>query len=51
MMNYVHINLTEMNKHNNIGVLILSETWNINNMDRYKINGFQIYYNEAKYNK
>nr|CAH7754478.1 unnamed protein product [Callosobruchus chinensis] len=31
------INLTEMNKHNKI--------------DRYKINGFQIYYNEAKYNK
>nr|CAH7748597.1 unnamed protein product [Callosobruchus chinensis] len=40
-----------MDKHNNIGILILSETWNINNIDRYKINGFQIYYNEAKYNK
>ncbi|VEN50016.1 unnamed protein product, partial [Callosobruchus maculatus] len=44
------INLTELNKHNNIGIIILSETWNLNNVDSYKINGFKIYYNEANYN-
>nr|CAI5861857.1 unnamed protein product [Callosobruchus analis] len=43
------INLTELNKHNDIGIIILSETWNLNNIYRYKINGFQIYYKEAKY--
>nr|CAI5867293.1 unnamed protein product [Callosobruchus analis] len=48
------INLTELNKHNkhnNIGIIILSETWNVSKSYRYKIDGFQIYYNEAKYNK
>nr|CAI5848066.1 unnamed protein product [Callosobruchus analis] len=45
------INLKELNKHNNIGITILSETWNVSNIYRYKIDGFQIYYNEAKYSK
>ncbi|CAH1962839.1 unnamed protein product [Acanthoscelides obtectus] len=45
------INIAVLNKNKNIGIIVLSETWNISNIDSYEINGFLIYYNEAKYNK
>nr|CAI5823402.1 unnamed protein product [Callosobruchus analis] len=47
----VCISISELNKYNNIAIIIFSETWNLKNIDCYNIKGFQIYYNEARYNK
>ncbi|CAH1977338.1 unnamed protein product [Acanthoscelides obtectus] len=48
----LHYNIKSLQAHyDELCMNILSETWNISNINSYKINVFQIYYNEAKYNK
>lgn len=62
--NIIHFNIRSLNKNfnelliyledygvNGIDIITLSETWNIDNIDRFQIPNFNIYYNDSHHNQ
>lgn len=47
----LNIFLLEAGNNNSIGCIVLSETWNITNLDRFNIPGYNMFYNNATFNK
>nr|CAH7730708.1 unnamed protein product [Callosobruchus chinensis] len=45
------LNIDTLNEKTDISVIILSETWILDDISHYTIKGYSSYYNEASYNK
>nr|CAI5851388.1 unnamed protein product [Callosobruchus analis] len=45
------INVNKLNEKKNIVPVVLSETWYIDDISYFNIDGFTVYYNEASFNR
>nr|CAI5833600.1 unnamed protein product [Callosobruchus analis] len=44
------VNIAELNTHNNIDIIVPTETWNLSYVDCCNITGFHLFYNGVNYN-